>query len=89
MSKPSPRSSRPSADVQAAREAASVDKLKDRLRERRERVREAIEDVMVKRICRKSSDFVALQESLREALVQVEILIEQTAKLEKAERANL
>ena len=85
----SPRSRRPSADVQAAREAASVDQLRDRIDRKRRLVRSALINFGLSGLPQTSKGLLGVEARLRESLVQVEILIEQTAKLEKAERVNL
>lgn len=78
----SPRSRRPSAEVQAARKASSIERLTERIEDRQERVREAVEAVLAARICRCREDVIRLEDALRDALANVEILKDMTAKRE-------
>lgn len=84
-----PRSRRTSAEVQAARAAVASTDLRKRVQEKRHTVRDALTRVnrlMVSSLSQHSRGLNVLLSELREAHVQLEILIEQTAKLEKAER---
>jgi hypothetical protein len=86
---PSPRSRRPSAEVQAAREALLATDLRQRVDYRRKQFAAAMVHVIKQPVSHKSKHLIGLQDALREALVHVEILIEQTQKLEKAERGSI
>jgi len=88
----SPRSRRPSAEVQAAREAALSADLRQRVQGKRNAFRVAMARatrLMATSASEYSRGLIDVLSELREAHVQLEILIEQTAKLEKAERESL
>lgn len=85
----SPRSRRPSAEVQAAREAARSADLREMVARRRALVECSIGIVKDWRRNFSVKALTDLRDRLRQADLDVEILIEQTAKLEKAERESL
>ena len=80
---PSPRSRRPSAEVQAARRALLADGLRNRVEQKRRVVRTYLGHLGAREVKWTSRGLSDVLTELREAYVQVEILIELTGKLER------